>query len=282
MAKDDGIFRIVHASDIHAGGSFFLPLLLEQFLEKVKKIDPHVVIIAGDLTSNGYRDEFETTFSYLDRINQPCVIIPGNHDARNVGFIHFQTLFGPSFKSYRYRFTEKQAETMQATGCTIVGTDSSNPDLNDGSIGFHRYHWIQDQYQHPDDIKILVLHHHLVGVPGTGKERNIVWDAGDVLSLLTGLDIDLIMSGHKHVPFFWDLNGILVSNSGTVSTRRLRGLTPPSFNEIELEKEVIRVFLHYTDGSRELAVTFKRKGIARGHESFAITEEFFQRNGLIK
>ena len=52
-------------------------------------------------------------------------------------------------------------------------------------------------------------------------------------AVLTRLDIDVVLSGHKHVPFFWGLNGILVANSGTATTRRIRGLTPSSWNELQ-------------------------------------------------
>ena len=147
-------------------------------------------------------------------------------------------------------------------------------------MGRDRYHWIRTQFEDPDDIKIFAIHHHLVSVPGTGRERNIVMDAGDLLAQLTTLDIDLIVSGHKHVPFFWGINGILIANSGTCSTKRLRGLTPSSWNEVEIDASTIKVFLHYPDGRRELAVIFSRKTRALTREAFYMTEEFIASNRL--
>jgi predicted phosphodiesterase len=105
-------------------------------------------------------------------------------------------------------------------------------------------------------------------------------DAGDLLAQLTTLDIDLIVSGHKHVPFFWGINGILIANSGTCSTKRLRGLTPSSWNEVEIDASTIKVFLHYPDGRRELAVIFSRKTRALTREAFYMTEEFVASNRL--
>ncbi len=104
-------------------------------------------------------------------------------------------------------------------------------------------------FDEPGDIKIVAVHHHLIPIPGTGRERNIVHDAGDLLLTLTRMDVDLILCGHKHVPFFWGLNGMLLCSSGTAGTRRLRGRTPPSWNEVHVDATTIKVFLHYLDGT---------------------------------
>ena len=74
-------------------------------------------------------------------------------------------------------------------------------------------------------LRIFVLHHHLLPVPGTGRERNIVYDAGDMLECLLRAGVHLVLSGHKHVPYAWRLENLFVVNAGTVSTMRLRGKT---------------------------------------------------------
>jgi len=130
----------------------------------------------------------------------------------------------------------------------------------------------------PDDIKIVAVHHHLIPIPGTGRERNVVHDAGDLLMTLTRMDVDLILCGHKHVPFFWGLNGMLLCSSGTAGTRRLRGRTPPSWNEVHVDATTVKVFLRYLDGTRELAVIFSRKTRALTREAFYLTDEFLRTN----
>ena len=134
--------------------------------------------------------------------------------------MHFRRFFGDPYSRYQATFDPERAERLQATGFTVAGLDSSEPDVNEGRVGRDRYAWIREQFDKPGDIKIVTVHHHLVGIPGTGRERNIVLDAADVLLTLTDLDIDLVLSGHKHVPFFWGVNGLLICNSGTAGTRR--------------------------------------------------------------
>jgi 3',5'-cyclic AMP phosphodiesterase CpdA len=100
------------------------------------------------------------------------VVVPGNHDSRNVGYVHFEEMFGSGTR-------------CSASGVAIVAVDSSEPDLDHGQIGRGRYRWIEEQFTETADLKIFVLHHHLLPVPGTGRERNVVYDAGDVIECLS-------------------------------------------------------------------------------------------------
>ena len=121
-------------------------------------------------------------------------------------------------------------------GVSIVAVDSTEPDLDNGLIGRGRYEWIEERFgAHEAFLRIFVLHHHLLPVPGTGRERNVVHDAGDTLECLQRADVHLVLSGHKHVPYAWRLENLFVVNAGTVSTTRLRGKTKPCYNVIEAQ-----------------------------------------------
>ncbi|MBA3365914.1 MAG: metallophosphoesterase [Actinobacteria bacterium] len=271
--------RIAQISDVHVGGGLSLPPeALTGIVELVHRIAPDVVVIAGDLTTDGYEWEYEEAAAWVERFEPPTVIIPGNHDARNVGYVHFDRFFGEPFSRFHVDFDPVRAERLQASGFTIVGLDSSEPDVNEGRVGRDRYPWIAEQFGEPDDIRIVTVHHHLVSIPGTGRERNIVLDAGDLLLTLVGLDVDLVLSGHKHVPFFWGVNGMLVCNSGTAGTRRIRAGSPPSWNELHIDASTIKVFVHYLDGRRELSAIFSRKTRALTREGFYVTDAFVRSN----
>jgi 3',5'-cyclic AMP phosphodiesterase CpdA len=275
-------FRIAQISDVHVGGALSLPAEdLDAILDKLGELDPDVVVIAGDLTTDGYDWEFEQAAAWLERIDYPKVVIPGNHDARNVGYLQFERRIGTPFSRLRVELDPVRAERLQASGLTVVGLDSSEPDLDEGRVGRDRYPWIREQFGQTNDLRIVAVHHHLVSIPGTGRERNIVHDAGDLLLTLLDLDVDVVLSGHKHVPFFWGLNGMLISNSGTAGTRRLRGLAPPSWNELRIDASTIKVFTHYLGGRRELSVIFSRRTRAVTREAFYMTEEFLRSNRVV-
>jgi 3',5'-cyclic-AMP phosphodiesterase len=209
MGSETRALRLAQISDIHCGEATFDAEVMGGIVEQVNRMEPDAVLVVGDLTAKGYEWEFEEAAGWLARFQRPTLVVPGNHDYRNVGYIHFQRLFGESFNRYREGFEPVRAERLGATGFTVVGVDSAEPDVNEGNVGLENYGWVREQFDEPDDVKIFVIHHHLVSIPGTGRERNIITDAGDVLAELTRLDVDVIVSGHKHVPFFWNVNGVL-------------------------------------------------------------------------
>ena len=244
----DGRLTICQISDIHCGNARFIPDLLDRTIIEINDLNPTAVVVSGDLTDAGYREEFEMAADYIDRIEcEHVMVIPGNHDARNVGYIHFERLFG------------ERHSVIELDEVILVGVDSSEPDLNDGQVGREHYGFISQSFSAArHKLKIFVVHHHLISLPGTGRERNIIFDAGDVLERLIQAGVDLVLSGHKHVPYSWRLENTLIVNAGTASTLRLRGDTRPCYNVIEVEDGRVQVFRKYPFKQRELAVRFDR------------------------
>src|ERR1700745_2468786 len=151
MATRNGTFTIVQISDLHCGTQFFLPNLLERAITEVNDIHPEIVICSGDLTRFGSKEEYALAKDYLDRIDCEClVVIPGNHDSRNVGYVHFEELFGD------------RNCVMRVGDTQIVAVDSSEPDLDNGQIGRGRYKWIEEQFASEAVLRVFVLHHHLL------------------------------------------------------------------------------------------------------------------------
>jgi 3',5'-cyclic AMP phosphodiesterase CpdA len=254
-------FVIAQLSDIHCGSVHFDASLLEAAVNETIAVQPDIVLIGGDLTTDGYAHEFRQAQEFLEPLSAAglsVVVIPGNHDSKNVGYLHFRDSFGAG------DVPAKGDRVVTVTGgdpplrAHMVAIDSSKPDLAEGEVGRERYDWIRDQFGTAADVKVFALHHHLVPVPGTGRERNTVWDAGDVLALLADVDVDVVLSGHKHVPHVWAVNGVLVVNSGTVSSHRVRGYTPPSYNVIEITAERIRVTMRYPGRGERLAADYDR------------------------
>ena len=73
-------------SDLHVGTALFRADLLSAAVAETNELRPDLVVIAGDLTGEGYRGEFEECRRFLDQLSCPNVVVTmGNHDARNVG-----------------------------------------------------------------------------------------------------------------------------------------------------------------------------------------------------
>jgi 3',5'-cyclic-AMP phosphodiesterase len=238
-------FKIAHLSDIHCGSPHFQPELLERAIEEINELRPDLTIVSGDLTTDGFKAEYELAREYLDRIDSDdLIVVPGNHDSRNVGYVHFEDMFG------------SRTRTVHEKGVSIVALDSSEPDLDYGQIGRNRYPYIEEAFSQPADLRLFVIHHHLLPVPGTGRERNIVYDAGDLLEVLVRSGVHLVLCGHKHVPYAWKLEDMFVVSAGTVSSLRLRGHTRPCYNIVEIEPERVFVYRKYPFDIREPILEF--------------------------
>ena len=251
--------RLAQFSDIHCGHPTFDGDLLDHALDEIIDARPELVVMAGDLTAEGYAPQFRQAKRYLDRVTEAgleMLVIPGNHDLMNVGFLHFRDNFGKADRVMRIPFQSSDSQPHRYA--TVVSVNSSKPDLADGEVGHTRYDWIRQSFEWPDDYRIFVLHHHLISVPGTGRERNIVWDAGDILALLTELEVDLVLSGHKHVPNVWQFGDMLLVNSGTAASYRVRGYTRPSYNVIEVTDEKVRIVQRYPGLGEIVAANFMR------------------------
>ena len=245
MATRDDTFTIVQISDLHCGTQFFLPNLLERAITEVNDLEPDIVVISGDLTTFGFKEEYALAKEYIDSIAcESVVIIPGNHDSRNVGYVHFEQLFGD------------RNSVLRVGGVTVVAVDSTEPDLDHGQIGRGRYSWIEESFAAPADLRVFVCHHHLLPVPGTGRERNIIYDAGDTIECLQRSGVNLVLSGHKHVPYAWRLENLFIVNAGTVSSLRLRGNTRPCYNVIEFSGTHVDVWRKYPFHGQERIIQF--------------------------
>src|SRR4029079_16968073 len=238
-------FTIAHISDLHCGGPYFVPNLMERAISEINDLDPDLVVCSGDLTTFGFKPEYVQAKEYLSRLEcKSFVVMPGNHDARTVRSVHFEELFG------------QRNSVLRIGNTTIVAVDSTEPDLDHGQIGRGRYPWIEEEFADDSELRIFVLHHHLLPVPGTGRERNVVYDAGDALECLQRARVQMVLSGHKHVPYAWRLENMFILNAGTVSSLRLRGNTRPCYNVIEVEGTHVSVWRRYPVHGQERIIQF--------------------------
>src|SRR2546430_120094 len=100
---------------------------MNRVIVELNELEPDVVVCTGDLTNEGYRQEYKNWVAYRERGKAPVITVPGNHDARNVGYLHFEELIGPRHWVHDIR------------GVRIAGADSTEPDTNAGQIGRERY-----------------------------------------------------------------------------------------------------------------------------------------------
>ena len=230
---------IVQLSDIHIG-SQFQDSVFEKVIEEVNGLNPDTILITGDLTNEGLLKEYEKCKVLISKLDCKKIIsISGNHDYRNSGYLAFKKFF--------------PFESINELGndVVIITIGTARPDRNEGEVGYRQNLWMErTMKKYQDKVKILAMHHHLVGIPDTGSDRVTVIDAGDVLRTILDANVDLVLCGHKHRPWIWTFKDLSIVNAGTASSDRVRGLFENSYNIITIENKKIQVDLKIVGGKR--------------------------------
>jgi len=227
---------LVQISDVHCGPMF----RKETFRTAVKEINemkPDVVLVTGDLTENGLISEFKMASRELKKLKAEKVIfVSGNHDYRSTGYLLFREFFPFS-------------QVTEVENAVIVVLSSARPDRDDGEIGHRQNLWLEKVLEkHKEKMKIVTIHHHVVPVPDTGADQITVIDAGDVLRSLTKSKVNLVLCGHRHRPWRWNVEDMLVVHAGSVSCEKLRGFFCNSYNVVTIDGNKIEPRLKIVNG----------------------------------
>lgn len=241
---------VAHISDLHVCKLEFDEEVFMNAVSEINHLQPDMIILTGDLTNNGYYKEYQQAAKYLKMFEAPIFVVPGNHDARNLGYQTFEELIG-----------ERSWKLTMDGNLTVIGLDSSTPDENRGHIGNPQHMWLDHQLDEcviNENFSIVVLHHHVISIPQTGRERNVLSDAGDILKTLADHEVDLVLSGHKHVPNVWKINNTVVVNAGSLCSTKLRGKNKNSYMVYNISDEHIEIILNIVGGEKFLFGKYAR------------------------
>jgi len=222
------MLEIIHLSDSHITDSReFVGGAFSRASEYVKKKRPDLLIHTGDITQSGLREDYELAEDMLKSLGKDAVYLIGNHDARNVGYELYEEYIGKREGAY---------ETEEYFLSVI---DSTKPDTDDGKFGRGKIRNLMKRLKGVPEhkTKILAFHHHLLPVPKSGRERNVVLDAGDVLEMVHSYDIDLVLNGHRHYPTVYRMGDTVISIAGSIGARKLRAGDDHSLNHIRVHED---------------------------------------------
>ena len=222
--------RIAHISDIHCNyGTDFNTKMYDKAVKQLNKIDADIMFISGDLTTDGLLQEYELAKEKLKEIDGKLVIVPGNHDERNLGWKLFPEFFGET------DFIKDYDEI------TLAGLASSDPDKDNGRLGRGRHKLIEQAIKKNDKMTVIGFHHHVIPVPNSGRETNIIDDSGETLDIILKNKVPLVLMGHRHVPWAVKIHKTLLVNAGTFSCNRTRAHFGNTFNIIDIEDDEIEI-----------------------------------------
>ncbi len=227
---------IVQISDIHCG-PMFNKGYFRTAAKEINALSPDVVVITGDITENGIQSEFKQAAEELEQLKAKKVIyVSGNHDYRATGYLLFKQHFPFN-------------QVTQIDNTVMIVLSSARPDRDDGEVGHRQNLWLESTLANfKNHTKIVAIHHHIVPVPDTGADQITIIDAGDVLRSLTKSETNLVLCGHRHRPWKWQIEKMQVVHAGSVSCEKLRGFFCNSYNVIQIKNKKIDAKLKIVGG----------------------------------
>jgi 3',5'-cyclic-AMP phosphodiesterase len=241
--------QIVQLSDLHVGG-LFKEDAFNTIVNEVNELSPDVVIISGDLTDDGLVFQFQQARTLIQKLNcLNLITLPGNHDYRHTGYLLFKKFFPFS----------KQIHEFEDLVILTLGT--ARPDRDEGEVGHRQNVWMEDVLnRHDGKTKIVVMHHHLIAIPDTGYANVVgILDAGDTLRACLESKVDLVLCGHKHRPWIWNLGALKIAYAGTASSWRYRGVFDDTYNIININRGKIEIDIKVVGGKRQALSEIIRK-----------------------
>lgn len=190
------MITVYHTSDLHVRTSLPGIFSNRRVLSLLKKISEHheaectsnraVVIITGDLTESGDRDEYKKLKEYLGRIDSRITVrvVPGNHDIgggsgtdyRQKCALYFEQLTGhlgftpefikkysreyPGYKPFAETFTDSTGGTSLMVIYLNSCCEEGMGDFATGTIGMYQLKHLEEMLANRGDIPCVICLHH--------------------------------------------------------------------------------------------------------------------------
>ncbi len=232
--------KFVQISDLHIGG-LFKEDVFDSIVEEVNNLKPDAIIISGDLTDDGLIFQFQQAQKEIKKFScRNLIIFPGNHDYRHTGYLLFKKFFPSSGQIYEFG------------DIVVLTVGTARPDRDEGEVGHRQNLWVEDTLRKYDNKKkIVAMHHHLIAIPDTGYTSVVgILDAGDTLRVCLEAKVDLVLCGHKHRPWLWNLGSLKIAYAGTACSWRYRGVFEDTYNIVEVRDRRIDIDIKIVGGKR--------------------------------
>lgn len=246
---------LVHLSDLHF--SEIEPGSDDAIVDAIRAIAPDVIVVSGDLTLSGRRSEFLDARRFLDRLERPTLVVPGNHD---IPAFNLAQRFTRPLGRYHDLVTDEREPTISRPDLCVLGLNTAR--AYDLSWNWSHGRFSERQIRAADayfreqaacPFKCLVVHHPFFLPEGFAGFR-VVGRAAAMLDTLGRRGVDVVLAGHLHRGF-WRAHEhvatdarrhMLVIQASTATSVRRRG-EPNAFNHLSLDGDSLTL----TPWSRE-------------------------------
>lgn len=236
---------IAHLSDLHFGRVD--AALLKPLADFLGRARPDLLVVSGDLTQRAKSAEFMAARSFLDTLEMPKIIVPGNHD------IPLHNIFSRFFKplaKYRRYITADMEPFHADEEIAVLGINTARSmTFKDGRINQAQIERVRARLSGLGGsvVKILVTHHPFDLPPHLGSD-DLVGRAPFALSQFATCGVDVLLAGHMHTSqavttadrYKVGRYAALAIQAGTATSTRGRGESN-AFNLLRVESGRVEV-----------------------------------------
>ena len=254
---------IAHISDLHFGRHD--PRKVAALLKSLAENRADLIAVSGDLTQRARNAEFAEARHFLDRIAQPVLVVPGNHD---VPLYDVRRRFLKPFSKFHRHIAPTGVDECIYTDeeMVVLGLNTARRfTWKNGRVSGDQMAHIRHIFSHlsANVWKVVMTHHPIASTHG---EARVELAGRSMLALraLADAGVHLLLSGHHHRPASGEAHAelllkgsVLVVHAGTAVSTRTRGPDGNSYNLIRLEpgSVVVRIMAWSDHGFEEIQET---------------------------
>jgi len=224
----ESLHKFAIISDIHSDYKN-----LERALLLVEENKNDFLIITGDLTTLGKKEELEEVKKILDKSGLRYFVIPGNHDLW-AGEQLKVDIYGEVF-DYSYK-------SLKEDGIKYILINNGS----DYGIDEKQEKWLESEVEECPQVYCLVFMHIPLNHPKSiyimGEENpEVASQAANLIKLLSENKIKEVFAGHLHSSSSYILENLATNIVGAITSNR--NFESPKYLEVTLEKRGEEIIL---------------------------------------
>jgi 3',5'-cyclic AMP phosphodiesterase CpdA len=232
--------KIAHLSDFHFGEDE--PLVTEDLVKSVHEEKPDLVVLSGDFTQRATRAQFEAARDFVNRLPEPKLVIPGNHDMPLWNIV--ARIFWP-FAHYN-RYIEPlgvAGQSYRDEEMAVIGLNTARRFTGkNGRISKEQAERVRKFFSGLGErvTRVLVTHHPL-GQADNEVFVDLAFGSRLALPEVVHAGTQMLLSGHHHrglsgtIEETEDQEQALIVYAGTANSKRTRDGDGNAYNLILIE-----------------------------------------------
>lgn len=188
-------------------------------IDDVATRDVDAVLSPGDLTKDGEPWNYDAVDDVLDALDAPLLAVPGNHDVPKAGDEHdtpsvawFADQYAPGDLPFH-----AEVGALDVFGINTAGTADRLHDSHDGCVTQPTLDWLIDALEDATN-PIVLAHHNLPPISEQVAAHQaidpemhlppVLRDPDPYAEVLAAADVDLVLTGHYHLPATGTYRGV--------------------------------------------------------------------------